>query len=157
MISHQTTRLYLGWTWIVIKILSINMAAGDLLVPLHWRISLFVPFFSFEVLQRAAWMWESWTSLDLKTSRRTPLNNCASISPTSRFSFTSTSTYLPLNRWVWCADRAHLQSFCANASCLRSHCNLLGMNASTVWHSSAIKYIKQNKFLFEDCLGNHSF
>lgn len=41
----QINTLYLGWTQIIIKVLSIDMAAGDLLVPLHRRISLFVPFF----------------------------------------------------------------------------------------------------------------
>lgn len=99
--AAQTSAPYLGWTRLVIKVLSINMAAGDLLIPLHRRISLFVPFSSFEVLLRAAWMWESWTSLDLKTSRRTHLSNCASTSQMSRSSFTSTSTSLPWNRWVW--------------------------------------------------------
>lgn len=103
----QTNTLYLGWTRIIIKVLSINMAAGNLLVLLHRRMSLFVPFSCFEVPQRAAWMWESWTSLDLKTSRKTHLSSCASISQTSRSNFTSTSTYLPLNRWVWHTARGY--------------------------------------------------
>lgn len=104
--SHQTRPSkirfpYLGWTCIIIKVLSIIVTAGDLPVPLYERISLFVPLFSFEALQRVAWMWESWTSLDLKTSRRTRSNSCALTSQMSKSSFISTSTYLLLNRWVF--------------------------------------------------------
>lgn len=113
-LSRPDQTPYLGWTWIIIKVLSINMAAGDLLVPSQRRISLFVPLFSFEVPQRAAWMWESWTSLGLKTSRRTHLNNCASTSQTSRSSFISTSTYSPWNRWVFHTG-GRLLIICANA------------------------------------------
>lgn len=97
--EHPDQTLYLGWTWIIIKVLSVNVVAGDLLVSLHRRISLFFPLFSFEVLQRAAWTLESWTSLDLKTLSGTLSSNCASTSQMSRSSFTSTSTYLLWNRW----------------------------------------------------------
>lgn len=37
--------LYLGWTWIFIKVLSINMAAGDSLVLLRRRIEFVCPLF----------------------------------------------------------------------------------------------------------------
>lgn len=44
-LDHPDQKLYLGWTWIIIKVLSINMAAGDLLVLLQRRIKFVCPLF----------------------------------------------------------------------------------------------------------------
>lgn len=42
----------------------------------------------------------SWTCLDLRTSRKTPLSSCASTTATRNYNTTSISTSLGLNKWV---------------------------------------------------------
>lgn len=42
----------------------------------------------------------SWTCLDSRTSRKTPLSSCASTIATKNYNITSVSTSLSLNKWV---------------------------------------------------------
>lgn len=52
----------------------------------------------------------SWTCLDSRTSRKTPLSSCASTIATRNYSITSISTSLSLNKWV-CLNSVHVLSF----------------------------------------------